>query len=139
MKKLFVLLLALLSLFAVLLLASCDEQETTDAPPTEDEGEEDDETPTATGMQFKLIEDGTAYEISDFEDKTAVNIVIPATYNGKPVTRIGKEAFWTCSEIETVTFESGSELSSIGSCAFQYCSNLLSITLPASLTQSFIS
>ncbi len=134
MKKLFVLLLALLSLFAVLLLASCDEQETTDAPPTEDEGGEDDETPTATGMQFKLIEDGSAYEISDFEDETAVNVVIPATYNGKPVTRIGKQAFWTCSKIETVTFEPGSELSSIGSCAFQYCSNLLSITLPASLT-----
>ena len=57
---------------------------------------------------------------------TAVSI--PAS-----VTSIGYEAFEDCSNLATVTFASGSQLSSIGRGAF-YNSGLTSIAIPASVT-----
>jgi len=89
-------------------------------------------------------------------DKNASGeLVIPSTYEGKPVTSIGGSAFYNCSRItsaripESVTSIGGSAFSgcsrltsvripdsvtSIGSRAFQYCSSLTSVTIGNSVT-----
>ena len=89
-------------------------------------------------------------------DKNASGeLVIPSTYEGKPVTSIGGSAFYNCSRItsaripESVTSIGGSAFSgcssltsvtipdsvtSIGDRAFRYCSNLTSVTIPDSVT-----
>jgi hypothetical protein len=46
---------------------------------------------------------------------------------------LGKDCFSGCKSLSTVTFESGSHLSSIAKSAFQYCSSLSSIFSPSSL------
>ena len=51
------------------------------------------------------------------------------------VTHIGNNAFTDCSNLATVTFAAGSQLTSIGDFAFYYCNNSLNtITIPASVT-----
>ena len=89
-------------------------------------------------------------------DKNASGeLVIPSTYEGKPVTSIGGSAFYNCSRItsaripESVTSIGGSAFSgcsrltsvripdsvtSIGDRAFRYCSNLTSVTIGNSVT-----
>jgi hypothetical protein len=107
------------------------------------------------GLAFTSISGGTAYEVSG-GTATATNIVIPATHNGRSVTRIavggfansnivsvtipasvtviGDHAFFNCTSLETVTFAVSSQLNSIGGNAFQNCTSLTSITIPAGVT-----
>ena len=84
------------------------------------------------------------------------NIVIPASYNDLPVTAIslsgfsntgitsvtipdtiktiGRRAFHGCEQLQTVTFEAGSQLQTIDDEAFDGCTALTEITLPHSVT-----
>ena len=50
------------------------------------------------------------------------------------VTSIGDYAFSRCSNLASVTFAEGSQLTSIGSSAFRDCSSLTSIEIPAGVT-----
>ena len=50
------------------------------------------------------------------------------------VTSIGSSVFSGCSNLASVTFAEGSQLTSIGSSAFEDCSSLTSIELPAGVT-----
>ena len=50
------------------------------------------------------------------------------------VTSIGSEAFRYCSNLESVTFAEGSQLTSIGDYAFYFCSNLTSIEILSGVT-----
>ncbi len=50
------------------------------------------------------------------------------------VTSIGDYAFYDCSNLESVTFAEGSQLTSIGSSAFRDCISLKSIEIPAGVT-----
>jgi len=59
------------------------------------------------------------------------NVVIPASYNGLPVTRINFYAFQYCTSIISITIPTS--VTSIGNEAFYNC-NLTSITIPASVT-----
>jgi len=64
------------------------------------------------------------------------NIIIPENveYNGAtyPVTSIGNEAFYGCSDLTSVTIPNS--VTSIWSEAFYGCSGLTSITIPNSVT-----
>ena len=51
------------------------------------------------------------------------------------VTSIGDQAFYGCSNLESVRFAEGSQLSSIGSGAFYNCISLKSIEIPAEVTE----
>ena len=42
-------------------------------------------------------------------------------------------AFYQCSELETVSFEEKSNLTTIGECSFQQCGKLKSISIPSSV------
>ncbi|MCH5172120.1 MAG: leucine-rich repeat domain-containing protein, partial [Erysipelotrichales bacterium] len=61
--------------------------------------------------------------------KSLTSIIIPSS-----VTSIGSLAFCDCTNLQTVTFESGSKLETIGSYAFSGCNSLTSIVIPSSVT-----
>ena len=106
------------------------------------------------GLYFELINNNTAYRVYRGTVTTG-EVVIPATYNGKPVTEIGQFAFYYtsltgitipasitsidnfafrgCTNLTSVTFASGSQLETIAVAVFRECTSLTSITIPASV------
>ena len=124
----------------------------------DDETEEGGEvTPTSDGVfTYALNSDGETYTVRGAIDKNATEYAIPAIFGGKPVTaieseafrrsdqlvsvsipatvtNIGDRAFSTCRDLETVTFDEGSELTEIGARAFYECESLDNLKLPAGL------
>lgn len=133
----------------------------TDGEPDGDAGEGEDE---GGGNVTTYESDGTFYYSSNAEGYTLTSAVnenlnvanIPETFNSKPVTEIGEEAFrlapWLsdvtvpstvkvireqafslCRNLTSITFAEGSELVSIGDNAFRAAENLQAIVLPDSL------
>ncbi len=64
--------------------------------------------------------------------ETNTDIVIPETYQGIPVKKIGYQAFKQCSSITSITIPEGVTI--ICSEAFFACANLTSVSIPASVT-----
>lgn len=85
----------------------------------------------ARGFKFELNADGEAYRLSKYIGSER-NVVIPSTYNNKPVTEIGDGAFSGLYEIASVTVPEG--VTSIGDGAFDSCWGLMSMTVPKSVT-----
>ena len=82
------------------------------------------------GLIFSLNPDGD-YTVAGIGSCTDTDIVIPSTYNGKPVTSIGDSAFYYDS-LTSVTIPDN--VTSIGEQAFLGCKSLTSITIPDSVT-----
>ena len=81
------------------------------------------------GLAFSLNYSGTEYSVSKGKATDDI-VVIPATYEGKPVTAIG--SFSSYSNMTSITIPDS--VTSIGYDAFYYCSSLTSITIPNSVT-----
>ena len=79
------------------------------------------------GLEYDLIND--EYEVVGIGSATdETNIVIPATYEGKPVTSIGYEAFIDCTNIVSVYIPSSIE--TIAANAFAGCGNIEEMGIP---------
>ena len=86
------------------------------------------------GLEYKLIDDGEGYAFAVVGLGTATdeNIVIPSTYNGKPVVEIGDSAFKNRKQIKSIFMPNS--ILKIGEEAFSCCTSLTSITIPDSVT-----
>lgn len=74
-------------------------------------------------FEFVLNSDKVSYTVR--KSKNVLNtseLIIPSSYNGKPVTKISFKAFSDCSSLEKI--EIPSSVTYVGSNAFEGCSNL---------------
>ena len=81
-------------------------------------------------IYYEEKEDGTI-EITDCDD-SATSIDIPSAIDGKSVTSIGNNAFYSCKNLVNVTIPDS--ITSIGNNAFEYCASLKSVLIPGSVT-----
>lgn len=118
-----------------------------------DDEQADESTETANvELIYELTDDGNGYVVKGFNG-TETEITVPATYNGKPITKIAEKAFENCN---LTAIEIGNNVEEIGSSAFSrsklkrvvipdkvtaiaqstfyLCVNLEEITLPKNLT-----
>ena len=73
-----------------------------------------------------------AYSVTGIGSCTDSDILIPGTYNGVPVLKVGENAFENCTNVVSITLPS--TLILIESYAFSGCTGLTSITIPNSVT-----
>lgn len=73
------------------------------------------------GLTFTLNEDGQSYTVTKGED-TSGSIIIPSSYNGKPVIAIGAFGFEKCTWLTALTIPDS--VTDIGRYAFEGCKNL---------------
>ena len=85
------------------------------------------------GLAFEPDATGEGYMLVGIGECDDVNIVIPSTYEGKPVTEINAKAFRSNESIKSVYIHDG--ITYIGYEAFAYCPSLKNVTLPSTLTR----
>ena len=88
----------------------------------------DEKTPIkdSEGLSYELNEDGIGYTVVGIGTYTYTELDIPTTYNGLPVTSIGKFAFRDCTKLTSITIPNS--VTSIGEDAFERCIGLASVT-----------
>ncbi len=84
------------------------------------------------GLSYELDDIGASYIVTGIGTCSDVNIVIPSTYKSKPVTGIGGNAFYGCSNITSVIIPDG--VTTIDFCAFYNCKSLKNLMLSESVT-----
>ena len=82
-------------------------------------------TYTVTGIERTTIKKDQEYKLI-YEQ-----IIVPSSYKGKPVTKIGDEAFKSLSDLKTVLIPK--TITHIGNGAFADCSSLKTVTMPETL------
>lgn len=115
--------------------------EKTEAPPSETTKAAEPEAPAAAEPEPDLTpapeSDFTAREIDRVFTITeykgnSTSVVIPSTIGGKTVEAIGRRAFYSCTNLKSVTIPD--TVTAIGENAFCDCTSLKSITIPDSVT-----
>ncbi len=81
-----------------------------------------------TSLEYTLNADFSSWSVTGIGGFSGSELVIPATYQGAPVTAIGDRAFFVCSNLTSVVIPE--TVTSIGEWAFSSCSNLTSIVIP---------
>ena len=81
---------------------------------------------------YQLNADGNTCSIVGLINCMDTELVIPTTYNNKPVTEIGAGAFRNASFLTSIVIPES--VTHIGEGAFRGCSNLKSISIPESVT-----
>ena len=87
---------------------------------------------SSSDLTFTLSSDGNSYIVSKCATTASGSLSIPATYSGKPVVEIGREAFLNCAQLTAVTIPTS--VKTIGWYAFSGCTGLTSISIPDSVT-----
>lgn len=82
------------------------------------------------GLEFTADGENKTYTVSGIGQCKDKDVVIPATYDGKPVTAIGKNAFRNGS-IKSVTIPGS--VTAIGAGAFEYCREIENLIIPDSV------
>ena len=87
-------------------------------------------------LQFQKIAGKEAYRVVGLGNVSDLDIVIPSTYRGLPVTEIGERAFWhedgddyatPFQNITSIVIPDSVQI--IGDSAFEYCYNLTSVVI----------
>jgi len=91
--------------------------------------------PTLDKLNLSTMGSGAnaAYEAKATNKDISGAVVIPGSYNGRPVNRIPSWGFQNVLNITSVTIHEG--VSIIGQSAFGGCKALTSVTIPASMTR----
>ena len=105
---------------------------TTNSIPYTFNGYTEAETDQIEKLLFTLNADSESYSVTFCDAHISGALNIPATYNGKPVTEIGNNAFRDCIELTSVTIGEGVTI--IGDSAFDSCESLTLVTIPDSVT-----
>ena len=84
------------------------------------------------GLEYTLNSDSQSYSVSGIGTCTDTDIVIPATYEGLPVTNIGDRAFYRCLRLTSVIIPDS--VTSIGDSVFWDCYDLTSVNIPNGVT-----
>ncbi|MDE6472030.1 MAG: leucine-rich repeat domain-containing protein [Clostridia bacterium] len=129
-KKFLILLITLTMICALLLAVGCDNNndgETSSGNNSLSSGSQDNELNSgnqdSNGFLFKLNSDNASYTVKGLDtDNNSTQIVIPSTYQGKPVTNIDNYAFRNCSNMISISISPN--ILSIGSFAFDGCTAL---------------
>ena len=104
--------------------------------PTEPATEAATEPPVPTtgseGLTYTLNSDGRGYTCTGIGTCTETEIVLD-TYNGKPVTAIGYEAFRGCSQMTSISIPTS--VTRIEQSAFRECTGLTSVVIPKRVTE----
>ncbi len=117
MKKILVLLIALLALFII----ACDNESDTDTDISISD------LPNNAPELYTYGEKGDHYEITGIKERRE-EIEIPATYKGKRVIGIGEKAFFGDKILKKVTLPEG--IKYIGEKSFKDCKRLTEINIP---------
>ena len=126
----------LLVCLMLLSATACSDGDATEAGSTKSTGSaQQTEAPaqSSDGLEFGLNKDGASYRVKGIGTCTDVDVVIPASYNGKPVTVIGQCAFEDCDSLTSVTIPDS--VTVIGTAAFHRCTSLKSVLIPDSVTE----
>ncbi|MEG9430210.1 MAG: leucine-rich repeat protein [Christensenellaceae bacterium] len=83
-------------------------------------------------LAFEKISGKNEYRVSEVLDNSMTSIVIPATYNECPVTKLDDALFYENNTIEKIIM--ANDIKTIGMYAFYNCSNLKEITLSDNIT-----
>ena len=83
------------------------------------------------GLAFTLNSDSKSYSVTGIGTCTDTEVVIPAFYEGKPVTSIEYGAFYNCTSLTSIKLPIS--VASIGSDAFKGCIGLTNIKIPNSV------
>lgn len=87
-------------------------------------------TTPAENFTFELSEDGESYILAKFlSESTVTDVVVPGSYNGKPITSIKHNAFSYNDTVKSIDLTECRALVTIGSWNFTSCEKLESVTL----------
>jgi len=86
--------------------------------------------PNARLLTFKT--NNKSVSVVDCDESISGDLIIPSSWDGKPVTSFGNEAFYNCESLISLTIPDS--VTSIGDYAFTECENLTSVTIPDSVT-----
>ncbi len=136
MKKLIAIFLCFAFILSVCSLSACQIDSDKTEPSTEQSTTEPtsplpDEPTFSKGLKFQLTNNGRSYAVSEIGKCRDLDIIIPSTYQGKPVTEIADRAFYDNRNITSVVIPEG--VTKIGEHAFAQCLSLHTVVLPESL------
>ncbi len=86
----------------------------------------------ASALRFALNSDKNSYSVDDCDMYATGSLTIPSTYKGKPVTRIGDQAFEYCTGLTSIVIPNS--VTSIGARVFGGCDNIKKVSIPDSVT-----
>lgn len=148
MKRILLMIFVLITCSAMtILLSSCDisdnspdkpsmggvSEKPDNDPQDNPETKDDDEPQIPERLDYNLSDDQNSYIVTGIGTFKGTDVIIPQTYNGKPVTAVANGAFDGCKNIKSIFISEG--VIEIENNAFNNCDQLTRISIPDSLVR----